>query len=114
MTLDASGVSLSETGLPGGAAFSMTLKAGGSGPSEATDPPGSAAVSSALKASGVENCVAAVPGCWGRVPPRAGWGRTLGGRRNTVGAGAVDVEGLLLNVAEGRFAVPGGVAILEG
>jgi hypothetical protein len=114
MTLDASGVSLSGTGPPGGVAFSMTLKAGGRGPSEATDPPGGAAFSCTVKDSGVGDDAASEPGGWDAAPARADRGNALGGRRTTVAGGEVDVEDLLRKVAEGRLAVPGGVATLGG
>jgi hypothetical protein len=114
MTLNASGVSLSGTGPPGGVVFSMTLKAGGRGPSEAMVPPGGAAFSCTVKASGVGDDAAPEPGGWVAAPARAGWGKALGGRRITDADGGMDVEDLLLKVAEGRLALPGGVATLGG
>jgi hypothetical protein len=69
MTLNASGVSLSDTGPPGGGAFSITLNAGGKGPSDAAGPPGAGAFCWALKASGSADCAAAEPGGCDAVPP---------------------------------------------
>lgn len=109
MTLNASGVSLSETGPPGGGAFSMTLNAGGRGLSEATGPPGAVALSWVLKASGSADCAAPGPEGWDDPPPSPGWGTVLGGRR-TVVAG----EGRVLTVGTGRVVDVGGVATRGG
>jgi hypothetical protein len=93
---------------PGGAGFSITLNAGGRGPSAVE------AFSWASESSGVTEGAPTDPG-WGCVPAaRFRWGNALGGRRTTVAAGGVDVEDLLRKVAEGRLAVPGGDATLGG
>jgi len=115
MTLNASGVSLSDTGPPGGGAFSITLNAGGRGLSEATGPPGGVAFSWALNASGRGDCAGAEPGVWVGASPGAGWGTVLGGRR-TVAGGVVGVVGLLLTAGAvaGRVVDPGGVATRGG
>ena len=114
MALNPAGVSPSLfTGPPGGGAFSITLNAGGKGPSDAAGPPGGVALSWALKASGSADCAGAEPGVCDAAPLWAGWGTTLGGRRN-LAAGGVEVEGLDLTVGAGRVVVPGGVATLGG
>jgi hypothetical protein len=110
MTLNASGVSFSETGPPGGGAFSITLNAGGRGPSEATGPPGAVALSWVLKASGSADCAAPEPEAWDAPPPPPGWGTVLGGRRTVAAGEGVAVEGLLLTVDAGGVATRGGCA----
>lgn len=96
MTLDASGFSLSDAAAPGGGgAFSITLKAGGRGPSEASE----RGDGTALEPSG---WVEAAPGAvWG-------WGKARGGRRTVVG-GELEAEDLLLTAGEGRVVAAGDV-----
>ncbi len=114
ITLNASGVSLSDTGPPGGGAFSITRKAGGRGLSEATGPPGGVTFSWALNASGRGDCAGAEPGVWIGAPPGAGWGTVLGGRRTVAAGGVTGVVGLLLTAGAGRVVDPGGVTTLGG